>query len=432
MSDFGRIAKRLRLLELINEAGHTLQRSPALAFCVCFALAYMIHFWGVSRYWLYLELGGAVLSLIGYLYYKRREEVGYVGYRPSILGYLATFFLVLVLWGVRLEYAGVAKPFPIKNQPLELADRLRQELQQVGVRPETSILLTGLSLGDVPREGVGREVRANFVRSGVAHLLSVSGFHLGVVAGVLHFFLMRLPLGDRGRRRRLLVISGAWGFVALTGWAVPTIRAALMLSIYLIGRIICRPIRFSQLLALSAIAQFLYNPHIVQSWSFALSYAAVASIYLLSPWLIGILGQVQQPVLRYIWVALCITLAAQIGVLPLCLHYFGMVSWSFLWVALPASLLASLLIPITLLFALCVFIGLGQPLLALLGAVLDFLAEQMLSLVSLGSRAALYQSGDCPFWLVLLWWSIIILYALCTKLPKKPQENPPSLLEILK
>lgn len=430
MLDIKQICRRLRLLDLIQEAGYTLQRSPALFLCACFIVAYLTHTLAPNPYWLMLELGLAGLALGSYLW-KIDKCKSIVGYRTSILGYLALVFLCITAWGMRIDYARATKRFSSKSENLPTVTTLHRGLDNIGASPEISALLSGISLGQVPRTEEGRAIRQDFVHSGVAHLLAVSGFHTGVVAGILYFLLMSLPIGYNGHSRRGLILLGIWSFVALTGWAIPTVRAALMLSFYLIGKIISRPIRFSQVVALSAIVQFLYDPHVILSWSFLLSYAAVISIYIFHLRILNLFGAPQQPLLRMVWSSVSITLAAQIGVLPLCLYFFGSISWSFIWLSLPTTLLATLLIPLTLLFI--VNIGIGSPLpQSLFASTLNFLGEQMLALVKLGSNAtALQQTGQCPLWFVLLWWSSILAYALYIRLPKALHKNPPSLLDIL-
>lgn len=423
----------LRLSELIQEAGHTLQRSPALSLCLCFVLAYLPHSLFPSPYWLYIELGLIALILLSYIWLVHRVRRGQVGYGASISGYLALTLLCTTLWGMRIDSAQSTNTYLRHSSPLDVAEVLRQRLEETRISPQVSAMLSGLSLGDIPKTVEGKSIREQFILSGMAHLLSVSGFHLGVVAGMLHILLMRLPIGRNGRCGRSLVILGTWGFVALTGWAIPTVRAALMLSLYLIGRIIYRPIRFSQILALSAVVQLIYDPHIASSWSFSLSYAAVTSIYILYPKIFALFGSVKQPLLRYLWSAFSITLAAQVGVLPLCFYYFGKVSWSFIWLSLPASLLAVMLIPLTLLFILCSMWSVSLAFLPYLGSLLGFLGSQMLALVDLGSRTtSLHQVGTWPLWLVLVWWLAILVYSIYDKLPASPNKNSPSLLEILR
>lgn len=421
------IGQKIRLLELIQEAGRTLQRSPALSFFVCFLLAYVLHTWWQYHYLLHLELGSAALCLIVYLWCEREPNLA-IGYKRSTLGYGATAMLVVFLWGMRIEATKSFNKWSAPRGQTEVLQTLDKALDEVTDRGDVEALLMGLTLGYVPPSREGRGVREYFVRSGVAHLLAVSGFHLAVVAGVVHLLLMSLPFGRYGRLRRGLVLLFAWGFVALTGWATPTVRAALMLSIYLIGRIFCRPIQFSQLLALSALLQLAYEPNLVQTKSFVLSYAAVLSIHLFYTKILGLFGRLEQPVFRYLWSAMSLTLSAQLGVLPICLYYFGAVSWSFLWVSLPAGLLATLLIPLTLLLMLGAMCGVVLP---LISSLVGYLGEIMLDVVALGSSVpALYQVGHCSLLVVWIWWCVLLLVAFYMKLPPVFEKKHTSLLDI--
>lgn len=415
------IIRKLRLDELYQEAGNTLQRSPALFFCICLALAYVLHWDGGNGVglWRWVELGVALVGALGYalLFRLKRDEISYL---PSLFGYMAVAALCVLLCGLRLELSEGRRYGKATEVPTVAMTTL-QALEADEVRPEVAAMLTGLSLGYIPRTLEGRQLRHSFVHSGLAHLLAVSGFHLAVVAGLLNLILLRLPIGGRGRIRRMIVLLGAWGFVALTGWAIPTVRAALMLSIYLIGRIITRPVQFGQLLSLTAAVQLLYDPYIIGTRSFTLSYAAVISIYFFYSYFFGLVGELRQPMLRWAWSAISVTLAAQLGVLPLCLYYFGTVSWSVLWLSLPTTLLSALLIPLSLLYSGLLNFGFNFSLLA---ALLGYLGETMLYVVEYGSQASILQvSLVVPQWGVCLWWGLLCICALWLKLPARELDS---------
>lgn len=268
-----------------------------------------------------------------------------------------------------------------------LQQRLSERLGRLLPEGQATHLSRAVALGYMPRGRESRELRESFVSSGVAHILAVSGFHLGVVAALLLSLLGLVRWMDaRPRLRALVLLVGVWGFTLISGWAVPTVRAALMLSLYLAGALLGRPARLPNVLALSALVQLVDNPFLVNQPSFTLSYAALLSIYLLYRPLVGCVGELYNPLVRFLWRGLCLALSAQALVLPLCLYYWGSSALSFVWASLPMSLFVGVLIP--LVWLLLGLSALPLPLQPLTGLV-DGLSEVMLEV----SRFL----GDLPY-----------------------------------
>ena len=188
------------------------------------------------------------------------------------------------------------------------------------------------------------------MRGGVAHLLAVSGFHLAVVIGALTLLLRYIPyVRRRDRLRCALLLTAAWAFTLLTGASIPTLRAAGMLTMYLGFRLLRRPICLLEVFTLPALLQLLYAPTSLFSASFLMTYLALISIRLFYRPIEGLLGELQQPLLRYLWALLAMTLAVQPLLLPLSLYLFGESSLAFLWTTLLVVPLSALLIPTSLL-----------------------------------------------------------------------------------
>ena len=240
-----------------------------------------------------------------------------------------------------------------------LRDGLTAHIQASALSPYTQHLLIAMALGEKRHDALGREVSASFVRGGVAHLLAVSGFHLAVVIGALTLLLRYIPyVRRRDRLRCALLLAAAWAFTLLTGASIPTLRAAGMLTMYLSFRLLRRPICLLEVFTLPALLQLLYAPTSLFSASFLMTYLALISIRLFYRPIEGLLGELQQPLLRYLWALLAMTLAVQPLLLPLSLYLFGESSLAFLWTTLLVVPLSALLIPTSLLiFLLLPLIG---------------------------------------------------------------------------
>ena len=131
-----------------------------------------------------------------------------------------------------------------------------------------------------------------------------------------------------------------------------------MLTMYLSFRLLRRPICLLEVFTLPALLQLLYAPTSLFSASFLMTYLALISIRLFYRPIEGLLGDLRQPLLRYLWALLAMTLAVQPLLLPLSLYLFGESSLAFLWTTLLVVPLSALLIPTSLLiFLLLPLIG---------------------------------------------------------------------------
>lgn len=155
--------------------------------------------------------------------------------------------------------------------------------------PEAAALYAALATGD--RAALPDEVEDAFARSGLAHVLSVSGLHVAALA-LLALALTRRALvllwpGARRRdARRIagpLALPWVWGYVAFTGWQPPAVRSAAMLSVALLGYAASRRADALNALAASALVLLALEPSGAGDLSLQLSFGAVASLILVAP-----------------------------------------------------------------------------------------------------------------------------------------------------
>jgi competence protein ComEC len=122
--------------------------------------------------------------------------------------------------------------------------------------------------------------------SGLAHLLAISGLHMGLVAGLLFFALRALmalvpALALRQPIKKwaaAVAVCGAFAYLCLVGAPVPTQRAFLMVSIVLLAVILDRSALSLRLVAWAAFAVLLIAPESLLSASFQMSFAAVTAL----------------------------------------------------------------------------------------------------------------------------------------------------------
>ena len=162
-----------------------------------------------------------------------------------------------------------------------------------------------------------------FEPSGTAHVLAVSGLHVGIIYAVIN--LLFSFLGKRGRPfvvRQLLVILTLWAYALIAGMSAPITRASFMLTVYCVGRILKRSGFTYNTLAAAAFIILLFKPFSLFDVSFLMSFMAVFAILFFQPKL----RQLYTPrnrVSKFFGDFSTISLSAQIGVFPLVLYFFG-------------------------------------------------------------------------------------------------------------
>ena len=179
--------------------------------------------------------------------------------------------------------------------------------------------------------------------SGIAHVLTVSGMHLSLMAYAMRRLLRRLRIGRRGRFAAQTVLLGL--FCLLTGGAPGTVRAYLMTLIRELAPLTGR--RYDPLNALAAAALMMAaaNPLLPRSASFQFSFFVVLGILLLSRQIASALTGEKRRRGRSVLHSLSLSLSAQIAALPMQLMLYGYVPL----LALPMNVICGALLPVLLL-----------------------------------------------------------------------------------
>jgi competence protein ComEC len=158
-------------------------------------------------------------------------------------------------------------------------------------------------------------------KTGITHLIAISGFHVGIVAIFVVFFIRCMywlspTLGlwvSRVYASAYLSILAAWAYTALAGFAIPTVRTALMISVFMGGKLLNRNCSTIQAVALSLLAILLWDPFAILSPGFWLSFMGVLLLVAFMP------QTAQQPVIKPFIRAQWLV---SIGLLPLSIGFF--------------------------------------------------------------------------------------------------------------
>ena len=232
----------------------------------------------------------------------------------------------------------------------DFRQQAEQQLHTLHIGEQDFAVIAAMAMGD--KSALNQETKETYSISGTSHILAVSGLHIGII-----FQLIILLLGGKRRSKLTIILSTTivWAYVIFIGFPASAVRAATMLSIYSMVLLSLRPDPTLNTLALAYIIMVLVNPFNIFDIGFQMSFLAVGSILLFYPLFFCLLSS-HSNIIRAIWGLFCVSLAAQIGTLPLIVFYFGRISCYSLitsFIAIPAA---------TLILYLCVLLFILSPL----------------------------------------------------------------------
>lgn len=248
----------------------------------------------------------------------------------------------------------------------DFRQQAEQQLHTLHIGEQDFAVIAAMAMGD--KSALNQETKEAYSISGTSHILAVSGLHIGII-----FQLIILLLGGKRRSKLTIILSTTivWAYVIFIGFPASAVRAATMLSIYSMVLLSLRPDPTLNTLALAYIIMVLVNPFNIFDIGFQMSFLAVGSILLFYPLFFSLLSS-HSNIIRAIWGLFCVSLAAQIGTLPLIVFYFGRISCYSLitsFIAIPAA---------TLILYLCVLLFILSPL-----TYISFLASSIEGLMQL-------------------------------------------------
>ena len=214
-----------------------------------------------------------------------------------------------------------------------LRNHLYQTMAEILPEPQAS-LAQGLILGK--RGTIPPSLKDGFTRTGTAHLLTISGLHLSIMAGIM----LGLGIWLFGRRRSLyiwLALGAIWLYALITGMHPPVVRGAIMASLFLTAELLGRQRSAITALTFAAAVMVGINPQVLWTASFQMSFIAIAGLIFIFPPLQAMgrraisatLGGegVGIAIANAISDSFSVTLGAVIAVWPLIAHYFGIISF---------------------------------------------------------------------------------------------------------
>lgn len=222
------------------------------------------------------------------------------------------------------EEVFITKPllqkFSISQLGAQIKLKVVNTFRNSGLSKETFAICSALLVGY--DDEIDSDIMRSFSHSGTLHVLSVSGMHTGILFGIFVFLFGLFDKHDKYKKLRcFLVVIALFLFVVITGFAPAVLRAALMLSLIVVGQTFYKQSNGFNTLFLSAFILLLTNPCLVTDVGFLLSYTAVFGIMYLYP-LLSQRFYFDNWLLQKINSLTLMSVSATVFTLPISLYYF--------------------------------------------------------------------------------------------------------------
>ncbi len=316
--------------------------------------------------------------------------------------YLANHDIYFIIKNADIEIISSNNGSKIKSLLFRIRNSFMKNINQVIPLPESD-LANGLILG--VKGGFDEEMNNEFISTGTIHIVALSGYNVSIVAeGVMKTFSLIFSQVASIIFGIVIIIL----FIIMTGASSTAIRAGIMATIMLLGRLTGRKYLAGRALVIAALLMIAYDPRVIADMSFQLSFIATGGVLFLTS---KTLNWFKFLPLRFGFREMVAsTVAATISVLPILLYMTGVLSL----VSLPANFLILLFIPTAMLFIFITgIIGFISPLLSIFFGYISYLILlYILSTIhflgSLSFASVTIQSFPLVLtiliYIFLLWW----------------------------
>ena len=265
-------------------------------------------------------------------------------------GFMATMYVPVGQWRLAdTSLSGLSVWQRALYRALCWRERLLRVLSESGMPDDAEHVVAAMVLGD--KTVLDRDTRDRFSVSGASHLLALSGLHLGIIYAVLLALFVRYPW--RNVVGQACTLTVVWLYVLLVGMPPSVVRAGVMITMYAAFMLMGQGQLSYNALGVGATAMMLVNPWCLWDVGFQMSYMAVLAITVVYRPVVNVVRaewRRRHRIWGWAWSVFVISMAAQLGVAPLVMYYFGRFSCYFLLSNFVAVPLATALIYLALAF----------------------------------------------------------------------------------
>ncbi|GAB7258246.1 ComEC/Rec2 family competence protein [Polaribacter sp. OB-PA-B3] len=201
-----------------------------------------------------------------------------------------------------------------------IRNKIIKSLKKRNFKKDELAVISALLLGQ--RQDISKGLLTDYQNAGAIHILAVSGLHVGILLLIITFILRPLERLKNGKYiKAICVILLLWIFAVIAGLSASVVRAVTMFSFVAIGQSFQKKTLIEFSLITSMLFLLLVKPMFLFDVGFQLSYLAVFGIIWVQPKLDSL--YVSKYYLdKKLWQLLTVSIAAQVGILPLSIYYF--------------------------------------------------------------------------------------------------------------
>ena len=214
-----------------------------------------------------------------------------------------------------------------KKESVSFADKIKQKrldllfrIDNSNLQPQNKAILKGIILAD--RTEIDQEIINHFSKTGLIHILAISGSHMAIIFLMILFILN--PIFSVKYRNIPIYISLAaiWGFAIFIDYGNSVVRSCIMITVYYIMIFLQRKPNLLHSLALAGMMILSIDTQQLFDVGFQLSFLAVFGIFWLYKPITNHYKPLKNKAIRFILNTFSLSLAAQLTTLPLILFYF--------------------------------------------------------------------------------------------------------------
>lgn len=211
-------------------------------------------------------------------------------------------------------------PFNILRLALQFRSKILHVLEDSKLTEDEFGVAAAILLGYDDK--LDTDLRQVYSNAGAAHILCVSGMHVGVIFLIFNTLLAFLNRRKHGNIiKAILLFLLIWSYAFITGLSPAVLRSAIMISFVVFSNAFKRPKEIWNTIAASIFFLLLFNPNLLMDVGFQLSYSAVIAIIAMQQKISNLI-QVPTWIGRNVWDLIAVSIAAQIGTAPLSIFYF--------------------------------------------------------------------------------------------------------------
>lgn len=182
---------------------------------------------------------------------------------------------------------------------------------------DNSAIASAMMFGD--KSEINYDIRNAFSKSGIAHILAISGLHIGVLVGFLMWILKKCKIN---KFVNLAIISAFLIFYCyLCSFSPSTIRASVMAIVLILSKLLGRHYDSLSSIGLAGILLLIVHPLYAFDIGFQMSFACVIGIAVLNPTLFKFFRKIKLP--TFLSKPLAVSVSTQIAIIPILINCFG-------------------------------------------------------------------------------------------------------------